>query len=427
MTLWLAMSVAAKAQQPAAAAPVAAMAEPDTTASHDGEWRVSLLTCSPGHEIYELEGHSGLRLVNQQRGVDVVVNWGLFDFASPGFVYRFVKGETDYMAGAAPSDRFFSMYAADGREVTEQILALTPQQSQRVVELVEDNLRPENRTYRYNYVADNCATRPLAVVERALSDTITLGAPEEAIAHAAGFREAMRYYHRNYPWYQFGIDLALGSTIDRPEARRAMTFSPVALQQMLEGATLPSGGSVVASTNVIVEGRDGGVSAPPTPWYLSPLAAGWLLLVITVGVTIFDLITGRLSRGYDAALFTIFGLAGCLITFLVFFSVHGPASPNWLLLWLNPLCLLPLLLIWTKGGRRLLMWWQMINFVALIGMCVVWIAGIQACNSAFIPLIISDGVRSLFFIFYSRCSTAQSRLRHPMVYRSPAHTAYSAR
>ena len=68
------MGVAAKAQQPAAAAPVAAMAEPDTTASHDGEWRVSLLTCSPGHEIYELEGHSGLRLVNQQRGVDVVVN-----------------------------------------------------------------------------------------------------------------------------------------------------------------------------------------------------------------------------------------------------------------------------------------------------------------------------------------------------------------
>ena len=111
------------------------------------------------------------------------------------------------------------MYAADGREVTEQILALTPQQSQRVVELVEDNLRPENRTYRYNYVADNCATRPLAVVERALSDTITLGAPEEAIAHAAGFREAMRYYHRNYP--RISLALIRLSALQSTVLRRA--------------------------------------------------------------------------------------------------------------------------------------------------------------------------------------------------------------
>ena len=176
-----------------------------------------------------------------------------------------------------------------------------------------------------------------------------------------------------------------------------MTFSPVALQQMLEGATHYLRGSVVASTNVIVEGRDGGGVGTPYAMVSEPVGSRVAASCDHSGVTIFDLITGRLSRGYDAALFTIFGLAGCLITFLVFFSVHGPASPNRLLLWLNPLCLLPLLLIWTKGGRRLLMWWQMINFVALIGMCVVWIAGIQACNSAFIPLIISDGVRSLFF------------------------------
>ncbi len=386
-------------------------------------WRVSLLTCAPGAEIYELEGHSGLRLVNASRGIDMVVNWGLFDFASPGFVYRFVKGETDYMAGAAPLSHFLSIYEADGRGVTEQVLDLTPQQAEKAVTLIQENLLPENRVYRYNYVGDNCATRPLAIVEKALGDSIHLGQAEAPIEKAGSFRDAMRYYHRNYPWYQFGIDLALGAAIDRDEPRRAMTFSPVALSQMLESATRPSGKPLVSSEEELLPGSKDGIAAGPTPWYLTPVAIGWLVLLITLGVTFYDLVSGRLSRGFDVVLFTVFGLAGCLITFLVFFSVHGPASPNWLLLWLNPLCLLPLFLIWTKASRRLLMWWQMINFVALIGMCVVWIAGIQAMNSAFIPLIISDGVRSLFFIFYSRCTTPQNRLRRPMVYRSSVPAA----
>lgn len=410
--LWLAAGAASVAQT--------IQASPADSAD---VWRVSLLTCAPGSEIYELEGHSGLRLLNSARGVDVVVNWGLFDFASPGFVYRFVKGETDYMAGAAPLDHFLSLYAADGRRVTEQVLDLTPLQAEKAVALIQENLLPENRVYRYNYVGDNCATRPLAILEKALGDSIVLGQAEAPVQKAGSFRDAMRYYHRNYPWYQFGIDLALGAAIDRTEPRRAMTFSPLALSQMLGGATLPSGRPLVVGEEELSPGAKEGIGAGPTPWYLTPLAVGWLVLLITLGMTFYDLVSGRLSRGYDVVLFTLFGLAGCVITFLVFFSVHGPASPNWLLLWLNPLCLLPLFLIWTKATRYLLMWWQIINFVALIGMCVVWTAGIQAFNSAFIPLIISDGVRSLFFIFYSRCTTPQNRLRRPMVYRSSVPAA----
>ncbi len=89
-----------------------------------------------------------------------MVNWGLFDFAAPNFVYRFVKGETDYLAGASSTDRFLEIYRREGRKVVEQTLDLTPEEALRVVELTYLNLRPENRVYRYNYVLDNCATRP---------------------------------------------------------------------------------------------------------------------------------------------------------------------------------------------------------------------------------------------------------------------------
>lgn len=380
-----------------------------TALTAHASWRVSLLTCGPGREIYELEGHSALRLVNDTTGADVAVNWGLFDFASPGFVYRFVKGETDYMAGAAPTQLFLEQYRREGRRVTEQTLNLDSAATARIVDLVTENLKPENRTYRYNYVADNCATRPLALIERALDDTLRLGRPEDAIASAGTFRRAMRYYHRDYPWYQFGIDLALGTPVDEQVAMRAMTFSPLALQQMLADATLPDGSPAVTSTLTTV-GEAPAQSVAAT--IVTPVAVGWAVLALTLLVTLYDIRRRRLSRGFDAVLFGVYGLAGCVITFLVFFSVHEPASPNWLLLWLNPLLLLVPALVWSKRGRSLLMWLQMIIFVALIGMCAVWIAGAQAFNSAFIPLIISEGVRSLFSIFSTRCTFTHPHRRH---------------
>lgn len=394
-----------------AAAQEAPQTAADSAAIADG-WRVSLLTCAPGTEIYELEGHSGLRLRHSSGSHDIVVNWGLFDFASPGFVYRFTKGETDYMAGACPTDYFLAQYSAEGRDVTEQLLALTPAETARVMELIDLNLQPENRVYRYNYVGDNCATRPLSVIERALQDTLALGLPEEDIAAARSFREAMRHYHRGYPWYQFGIDLALGSDIDRAEPRRAMTFSPVALEQMMASARRPDGGQIVEATTVFPAAN--AVDRPaPTPWYLTPLAWSIFLLALTVAVTLRDLRRRRLSRLFDSVLYGLYGLAGCVIAFLVFISVHEAASPNWLLLWINPLCLLVPVMIWSKGGRHLLMWWQFINFVALIGLCAVWIGGAQACNGAFIPLIASDMIRSLYFIYYSRCISPSSLIHSP--------------
>lgn len=393
----------------------------DSLSSDDNDWRVSLLTCAPGREIYELEGHTGLRLQSPSRGVDMVVNWGVFDFASPGFVYRFVKGETDYMAGAAPTRLFVDAYRAEGRAVAERTINLTPAEAERVVALVADNLRPENRVYRYNYVADNCATRPLAIIERAIGDTIALGRPDSTIVGARTFRQAMRAYHRNYPWYQFGIDLALGVPIDRHVAPRAMSFSPIALDRMIGEGSIGPSRPAAAPAVMLTSGAAEGIASGPTPWYLTPLAFSLIVLLLTIILTIYDIRRRRLSRLFDTILFLAFALAGGVITFLVFFSVHEAASPNWLLLWLNPLCLIPVIFVWTKGGRRLLIWYGICNFVAMLALGVVWISGIQAFNIAFIPLIISDGIRSLFFIFNPlRClptvfaqPTPAVRLRRP--------------
>lgn len=377
-------------------------AKTDSAATDSMAWRVSLLTVSPGRIIYELEGHSGLRL--QRGNVDEVANWGLFDFASPGFIYRFVKGETDYMLGTEPYKYFLMPYERQGRRVTEQVLNLTLEQAERVVALVADNLKPQNRVYRYNYIRDNCATRPLAILERAIGDTITLAEPAAEVAVDATFRNNMRWYHRNYPWYQFGIDLALGSDLDTEIGRREIAFAPVALAQMAANAKLPGGKPLVKETLTVADGPAEGVADGPTPWYLGPIFWCWVVFGITLLLSWFDIFRHKLSKGFDFVMYLLFGLAGCLITFLVFWSVHEPASPNWLLLWLNPLCLIVPFFIWTKGTNILVFCYQIANFVGLIAMACVWISGLQEPNMAFIPLLAADALRSATYLISSICS-----------------------
>ncbi|MDE5664800.1 MAG: DUF4105 domain-containing protein [Duncaniella sp.] len=366
--------------------------------------RVSLLTARAGADIYQLEGHTALRIQSPDRG-DYVINWGLFDFAAPNFVYRFVKGETDYMAGAAPTDRFLEMYRREGRVVVEQALNLTPFEKLRVIELTDNNLMPANRVYRYNYVLDNCATRPLAVIERAICDTLSLGVASLPAKSVSTFRNAMRHYHVNYPWYQFGIDLALGSGIDRRISSREMSFAPEALEQMMSSAERRDGAKLVEGTSVLVGAEGESPVLPPTPWYLAPMFWCSIVLLVSICVSVGQIrrkSPGVASKIFDTLFYLAMGLAGCVIIFLVVISVHEATSPNWLLLWLNPLCFIPVMAVWVKRMEKLLFSYQILNFASLIVLLILFGCGVQSPNAAFIPLIVADGVRALSCIKNNR-------------------------
>lgn len=363
------------------------------------EPRISLLTAHAGEEIYQLEGHTALRIVHPDRG-DYVVNWGLFDFAAPNFVYRFVKGETDYLAGAASTDHFLEIYRREGRKVVEQELRLAPEQAAKVVELTDINLLPGNRVYRYNYVLDNCATRPLAIIEKAIGDSLRLDG--KGLRRNGSFRQAMRHYHEGYPWYQFGIDLALGSGIDRPISLREEAFAPVMLELMLEQATLPDGTAAAGPAVTLVEERDGSAVLPPTPWYLSPMFWSLIVALIAAAVCAAELKKGRRTLGsriFDTIYYSLLGLTGCVIAFLIFISVHEASSPNWLFLWANPLCLTAAVAVWAKRLEKLLVCYQFFNFALLMTLAVLLLCGVQSPNPAFVPLIAADAARALTCIY----------------------------
>jgi len=338
---------------------------------------VSLLTAMPGEEVFQLEGHTALRIVDDS-GHDYVVNWGVFDFNSPNFIYRFVAGDTDYLCMAYPTDLFFQEYAAEGREVVEQVLALDSLQTAKLTALVTENLQPENRIYRYNYVLDNCATRPLALIEAAVGRQLLGDDPT-----ATSFRAEMKRFHSAYPWYQFGIDMALGRRLDRPISRRQTAFAPVTLMAELDRTDIVSGKTVYGRQTI---------QPKRTPWLLTPLAVALAVLALAIAVCF----CGRkAARRFDSLLFGVFFIGGCILTFLVFVSSHEATSPNLLLLWLNPFCLAGVILPWIKSAKKAEMCYFFANFALLILLAVLAPLLGRDMNVAFWPLIAADAVRSI--------------------------------
>ncbi len=359
---------------------------------------VSLLTCDPGPEVYELCGHEAIRirradapmpaawLANPGAELDSVWNYGTFDFAQPNFIYRFVKGETDYMVSSYPTWMFLREYEMQGRKVTEQELRLSQAEAHDLLGMLRSNALPENRTYRYNYVKDNCATRITSMLDKASARRIVY---PDSINHGT-FRRAMRAYHKDYPWYQFGIDLALGSGIDYPISGREEMFVPMEMRDKSAAAHFDDGTPLVTATRVLVPGTPD-ATLGPTPWWRTPLTVSWLWFAVMAIVCLRCVLKHRepvAIRVLYSLWFTLLGVAGCVVAFLVFVSEHEATAPNLLLLWLNPLQLILAVGVWFRRSLRApTLAMAYVDIIILTILLIVWPMQAQSANAAFFPLM----------------------------------------
>ncbi len=371
---------------------VTARERTDSTAADGGPLVVSLITCAPGPDVYELCGHAAIRIRNSE--MDSVWNYGIFDFSSPNFLYRFVKGETDYMVRGYDFARFMPAYVMRGSEVLEQTLDLTQEEASSLRRMLSTEALPENRVYRYNYVRDNCATRPW---RRVMEAAPSIEFPDTLLFPT--FRREMQRFHRNYPWYQFGIDLVLGSGLDYPLEKDEDIFAPPVLAAKVARATIGEDSEVdslrtrrplVAATSVIYPGR-GDVTLPPTSPFLTPMAVGIVTLLISFGAFFACILKKKVWRWWISLYFAVAGIAGFIVAFLVFFSEHEAVRPNILILWLNPLQLLVAVGIWFKSARKVLgivSWYEM-TIAILIP--VLSLTGLhpQYLNAATYPFLLS--------------------------------------
>ena len=323
--------------------------------------RFSLLTCAPGTEIYALFGHTALRYENFSTNEDWVYNYGMFSFRTPNFVMRFVKGETDYQLGKIPYLYFREEYANRGSSVYQQELNLCKGEKIKLLRLLEDNYRPQNRVYRYNYFFDNCTSRARDKVEEAIQGQVIYPQnPEQRT-----FRDIIHEYTAGYEWSEFGIDLCLGSEADKPIDERKQMFAPFYMLAFARDAQIHrEGGEVVPFVQSEKKVVDVNPVNIPTGVF-TPMFSAIILLVLTLLVIYWSIRTQKICWLWDAFLFGAQGIGGCVIAFLFFFSVHPTVGSNWLLILFNPLPLLYLPVMIYKGIKGQKDVFHVINVVYL--------------------------------------------------------------
>ena len=365
-----------------------------------GEARFSLLTCSPGEEAYSLFGHTALRYCDDERKVDLVYNYGYFSFDSPNFVWRFILGQTDYLVASVPYRFFIQEYAERGSSVVEQVLELTPAQVARLRQALDTNCLPANRVYRYNYFYRNCTTMARDMFIGVLGEG-------RSIVYDNGLqpmtlRQALASFTAVHPWYSFGIDLLMGSDIDKAATREELQFAPLNLMDDMAKANIVDGnGNVIPAVRdtyvLLEENKPASVRNN-----LTPFNSSLLLLLFTFVIMLCELRSNRTFWGFDLLLMALQGLSGVLLLFLGLCSEHPAVDANYVILLLNPLALvlLPIVLYRMIRNRSLTLMWVQVAFVALFFLS--GIIGLQHYPAPLYFCAVAILVRSLFHIYKKR-------------------------
>jgi hypothetical protein len=294
---------------------------------------VSLVTYSPGDELYTAFGHSSIRIRDDAQGIDRLYNYGTFDFETEAFYLRFARGDLLYQLAVGLSNAEINERGNLGQGVTESVLDFDSDQRQRMFLELETNLLPENRFYRYDFLLDNCSTRVRDIVEKvwghALADT-SIG--------KVTFRQMLDLYFQRIPWIRFGIYLLLGAGVDRPVSPREACFLPFNLELAVqessnEGEPLGRKPAVTYQPQPL----------PSVPWYFRPDFVFWALLILWIGAWF---IRHRpASKVLSGLILCVTGFLGTFLVLLAANTLHWEAYNNWNLGWLVPTHLLAG--IWT--------------------------------------------------------------------------------
>ena len=321
---------------------------------------ISLLTCQPHDEVYSLYGHTALRYHELWKdGIDAAFNYGVFDYNKPHFVLRFVFGLTDYELGVFPYGLFELEYRHFGSMVVEQVLNLTPQEKYQLRQALMENLKPENRVYRYNYFYNNCTTKARDIIEQNVNGTVEYAGRED---YTPSYRELVHQMTKQNPWSQFGNDFLLGVKSDQPTTRRQQEFLPLNLLYDFDHATIVCQDSVrplVKERRIAVPA---GVQVIQSGFPLTPRQCFGILLLIACVLFLWEWRKQRAFVVWDVLLMLLTGVMG-VVLFLMLFSQHPTVSLNLQILLINPL---PLLFLWPVVRRRPTRYWLVTALLALL-------------------------------------------------------------
>lgn len=357
---------------------------------------ISVLTIGPGASLNDSFGHSAFRIKDPVKGIDLVFNYGVYDFETPNFYLKFAQGKLNYLIGLNYYEDFFNAYVFQNRNIKEQVLNLSASEKQKLFDFLINNLKPENKSYLYEFFFDNCATKIKDVTQITLNNTIGFNEPKDYKPET--FRTLIHNNLNKNSWGSLGIDVALGSVIDKKATAEQQMFLPENIYKFYEVATIKSNNQpLVIESRELYKKTD---TAKPNDFFISPLFVFGLISLLILFVTYKDFKQRKRSKWLDVLLFSITGLIGIVVLLLWFATDHIGTHQNYNLLWAF---VLNILIIGQLFKDRPSKWFIKYLKLLVILLCLLtlhWIMGVQVFAIGLIPLLIALFIRYFYLIKY---------------------------
>ncbi len=298
------------------------------------EATISVLTASPGIDIYSLFGHTAIRILDPQNlpDADWVFNYGTFSF-SDGFYFKFIKGRLDYKLSVEPYYHFHQMYHRAERGLISQTLDLTPEQVRSIAKYLVHNALPQNATYSYEFFRDNCATRVLTVLESALDTDLEMNCAPDGRT----FRDGLKPYLQCSPWTEFGMDFILGPEADTPMLGCASSYIPDDLSNNLKQMTLDGKPLAFEPEEIII--APGGWMKCEAKCFLGLKAPELVFLLLAIVIIVMRFVYGDgnlLTKVFVKTINLVLATLGVLLLLMWVFTDHVDTWSNWNLIWTIP-------------------------------------------------------------------------------------------
>ena len=358
---------------------------------------ISVLTCDPGSEIYSLFGHSALRIKNPENGYDLVVNWGLFEFSESQFQfgYDFAKGRLKYYMGIQSMSNFMVEYRRSKRGVREQILNLNNEEKLQIIYLLDENYKPENRKYKYEFFYDNCSSRIRDILKKVFKENLNFY--KSPNSNKFTFRETIHQYLKYFPWLVLGIDLVLGQKIDVLVNNENLMFLPLNVEQIFDQSFVlnkKAKKNLIKSKNTLIEPYKNKNKFTSIGLY------SWILLAITLILIVFKV--DKLLSFWNSLNLFIIGLLGLFLIFMWAGTDHNATKMNFNLLWASPFHFILIYCLIKGSWSNFTYWYLILSLILIFTTILFWFTLTQEFNSFVKPIILQLVI--IYYYYFKNCS-----------------------
>ncbi|GAB5564486.1 MAG: DUF4105 domain-containing protein [Winogradskyella sp.] len=354
---------------------------------------ISVLTFGPGTSLNDAFGHNAFRIKDRTNRIDFVYGYGQYDFDAPNFYLKFARGKLNYLISKHKYPNIYYHYSSYDRTIEEQVLNLSVTEKQKLFNYLEHNYRPENRGYLYDFFFDNCATRIRDVVQINSDNKVNYNFDNST--QGKTFRDLIYEHVDKNTWGSFGIDIALGSVIDKEATLYEYMFLPKYISSSFENADFNKSEKLVKSSAILYQSRSTDKSSN---FLFSPVLILGLFSVLIIYITYKDFKKKQRSKWLDIILFSLTGLVGLVLVLLWFATDHTATAYNYNLLWAFPFNLILLIQVFKPQTKK---WVKPYLKFLLIMFCLMtmhWILGVQVFAITLIPLLLALVVRYVFLI-----------------------------